>query len=130
MGKKVRKRVAKEKRMNLRLWAEGARETVLTPHIEAYTDALECSWRDERDYVQNVCKEFHARISWRLQDHEEPDLPLPDYDPRAVVASEPLDEEETQRKRDRIGVLNAVSMGVTRARGRDTDSSSAHPTMA
>ncbi|KAJ7836178.1 hypothetical protein B0H13DRAFT_2368972 [Mycena leptocephala] len=81
----------------MRLWAEGARETVLIPHIEAYTDALERSWREERAYVQNLA----------LEDHEEPELPLPDYDPRALVVPELLDEDETIRKRDCIVLLNA-----------------------
>ncbi|KAJ6504323.1 hypothetical protein C8R47DRAFT_1210391 [Mycena vitilis] len=94
-SKKARRRVAKEKQKNLRLWAEGARDSVLRPHIEAYTDALDRNWRDEREYCQNVCNEFHARISWRLEDYEEPDLPLPEYDPRA-----PALVEELGRRRD------------------------------
>ncbi|KAJ7887724.1 hypothetical protein B0H13DRAFT_2342320 [Mycena leptocephala] len=83
MGKKGRKRVAKEEHRNLRLWAEGARESVLAPHIPAYTDTLDRNWRDERNYLQKVCNEFHAQFSWQLEDHEEPDLPLPEYDLRA-----------------------------------------------
>lgn len=109
MGKRTRKRMSKENRQNLRLWAEGLRETILTPHIEGYTDALDRSWRDEREYVQKVCNEFHSRVSWRLQDHEEPEEPLPDYDPSAVIDSEELDDEETQQKRNRVSLLNAVS---------------------
>ncbi|KAJ7731416.1 hypothetical protein B0H16DRAFT_1223290, partial [Mycena metata] len=57
---------------NLRLWAEGKREEVLTPHIEEYTDALERGWRDERDCLQKICNEFHAKFDWRLQYHKEP----------------------------------------------------------
>ncbi|KAJ6504304.1 hypothetical protein C8R47DRAFT_1210370 [Mycena vitilis] len=106
-SKKARRRVAKEKRKNLRLWAEGARDSVLRPHIEAYTDALDRNWRDEREYCQNVCNEFHARISWRLEDYEEPDLPLPEYDPRAPALVEELDEEETKAKRAKVEMLNA-----------------------
>jgi hypothetical protein len=109
MAKKGRKRVAKEECRNLRLWAVGARESVLAPHIPAYTDSLDRNWRDERDYLQTVCNEFHARISWRLQDHDEPDLPLPQYDPRAPAPVEDLDEEETQAKRARVELLNGVS---------------------
>jgi hypothetical protein len=119
MAKKVRKRVAKEERKNLQLWADGARESVLLPHIEPYTDALERCWRDERDYLQLVCNEFHARISWRLEDHEEPNLPLPEYDPKAPVVADSVDEEEMKLKRERITMLNAVSVAVPRARGRD-----------
>ncbi|KAJ7043428.1 hypothetical protein C8F04DRAFT_1175261 [Mycena alexandri] len=101
------KRTAKKDRRNLRLWAEGARESVLKPHIPAYTDALERGWRAERDYLHKVCKEFHALISWRLVDEEEPDLPLPPYDPFSTPEVEELDEEETTTKRLRIETLNA-----------------------
>lgn len=121
MAKKSRRRVPKEDRKNKRLWAEGAHETVLFPHIEPYTDALERNWREERAYLQNVCNEFHGRISWRLEDHEEPELPLPEYDPRAPAIYEALDEEETKRKRERLELLNAVSVGVTAARDRDIE---------
>ncbi|KAJ6463642.1 hypothetical protein C8R47DRAFT_1225134 [Mycena vitilis] len=105
--KRVSIRMAKKDRRNLRLWAEGARESILKPHILAYTDALERGWRAERDYVKDVCNEFHARVSWRRADEEEPDLPLPDYDKFAVPVVEELDEEETTKKRLRIEQMNA-----------------------
>lgn len=108
MARRARKRIQKEARRNLRLWAEGLRETILTPHIENYTDALDRSWREEREYVQKVCNEFHSRISWRLEDHEEPEAPLTEYDPNAVVVPEVLDDDETQQKRNRVSLLNAV----------------------
>jgi hypothetical protein len=108
-NRKSKKRVAKEARRNLRLWAEGARENILLPHIEPYADKLERGWREESDYLQIVTNKFHARISWRLADHEEPELPLPSYDPKAVQDEEMLDEEETAEKRKRIDDLNAVS---------------------
>ncbi|KAJ7038823.1 hypothetical protein C8F04DRAFT_950883 [Mycena alexandri] len=104
MGKK-RKRIAKEDRQNLRLWAEGAREEILTPHIAAYTDALERGWLAERDYLQQICNEYHARIDWRLKDHEEPES-IPDYDPAAPLPVETLDDDEKKRKRKRIALLN------------------------
>ncbi|KAK7027826.1 hypothetical protein R3P38DRAFT_3190954 [Favolaschia claudopus] len=117
MGKKYAKRNSprkrtwtrkdKKDRRNLKMWAEGARETILAPHIPSYTDALERGWRAERDYVREVCREFHARISWRLADDEEPELPLPVYDPLATAESEELDEEETAAKRDRVETMNA-----------------------
>ncbi|KAJ7615784.1 hypothetical protein DFH06DRAFT_1343554 [Mycena polygramma] len=106
MGKKARKRMPKENRKSLRLWAEGARETILEAHLGAYTDALERGWRSEREYLQAICNEFHARITWRLADHEEPELPLPPYDPKAQPPPETLDEEETKEKRKRIKVLD------------------------
>ncbi|KAK6996595.1 hypothetical protein R3P38DRAFT_2477505, partial [Favolaschia claudopus] len=100
-------RKEKKDRQNLKLWAEGARESILNPHLAGYTDALERGWRAERDYVRDVCREFHARISWRLADDEEPDVPLPDYDPLAEVEAEELDEEEAKAKRERIDTMNA-----------------------
>ncbi|KAJ7766820.1 hypothetical protein B0H16DRAFT_1453834 [Mycena metata] len=101
------KRIAKKDRRNLRLWAEGARESILKPHIPGYADALERGWRQERDYLHGVCKEFHALISWRLADEEEPVLPLPAYDPYTTPEVEELDDEETTTKRLRIETLNA-----------------------
>ncbi|KAK7023738.1 hypothetical protein R3P38DRAFT_2531182, partial [Favolaschia claudopus] len=100
-------RKEKKDRRNLKLWAEGARESILRPHLAAYTDALERGWRAERDYVREVCNEFHARISWRLTDDEEPELPLPEYDPLATVEAEELNDEETVAKRERVETMNA-----------------------
>jgi hypothetical protein len=74
------KRIAKKDHRNLKMWAEGARELLLKLHIPVYTDALEWGWQAERDYIQEVCNEYHARISWRLADNEEPELPLAEYD--------------------------------------------------
>ncbi|KAJ6450342.1 hypothetical protein C8R47DRAFT_1230303 [Mycena vitilis] len=104
---KARKRVPKQNRKNLRLWAEGARETVLTPHIEGYADALERGWRAERDYLQAVCNEFHAKIDWRLADHEEPELPLKEYNPFETVEAEVLEPEVETAQRTRMLELNA-----------------------
>ncbi|KAJ7027835.1 hypothetical protein C8F04DRAFT_1266622 [Mycena alexandri] len=101
------KRVAKKDRRNLKLWAEGAREEILKPHIPAYTDALQRGWRAERDYLTIVCNEFHACIPWRLEDHEEPELLLPEYDQFAQVVEEELDEEELACKRLKIETMNA-----------------------
>ncbi|KAJ7436813.1 hypothetical protein B0H11DRAFT_2255890 [Mycena galericulata] len=104
---KKRQHIAKENRRNLRLWAEGAREEVLNPHIEFYADAMERGWRFEREYFATVCREFHARISWRLKDHEEPELPLPAFDATAELpAPEKLSEEEETRRQARITVLD------------------------
>ncbi|KAJ7735077.1 hypothetical protein DFH07DRAFT_967307 [Mycena maculata] len=103
---RVWKRIAKKDRRNLKLWAEGARESILKPHIPGYADALERGWRAERDYIRQVCNEFHAKIPWRLQDHEEPDLPLPEYDEFASPSIEELDEE-TSAKRARILTMDA-----------------------
>ncbi|KAK7027804.1 hypothetical protein R3P38DRAFT_2479059, partial [Favolaschia claudopus] len=100
-------RIEKKDRRNLKMWAEGARESILLPHLAGYTDALERGWRAERDYVRDVCNEFHARISWRVADDEEPEEPLPDYDPMAAPEVEELDAAETEAKRARVETLNA-----------------------
>ncbi|KAK7027691.1 hypothetical protein R3P38DRAFT_3190755 [Favolaschia claudopus] len=100
-------RKEKKDRRNLKLWAEGAREDILRPHLPAYADALERGWRAERDYVREVCNEFHARISWRLADDEEPELPLPEYDALAPREIEELSEDEVEAKRTRIEEMNA-----------------------
>ncbi|KAJ7079329.1 hypothetical protein C8R43DRAFT_1143284 [Mycena crocata] len=108
MGKKrVRPRVPKEKRQNLKNWAEGARETVLLPHVEPYADAVEKGWRAERDYFARVCNEFHARISWELLDHEEPPLPLASFDPNKRIArSEDLPEAQEEVRAARLEVVD------------------------
>jgi hypothetical protein len=107
--KRTWKRIAKKDRHNLKMWAEGARETILKPHIPGYTDVLERGWRAECDYVQEVCNEYHARVSWRLSDDEEPDLPLAEYDRFAVPETEELTDKESTSKRLRIETMNAVS---------------------
>ncbi|KAJ7138679.1 hypothetical protein C8R43DRAFT_1131860 [Mycena crocata] len=105
--KRTWKRIAKKDRRNLKLWAEGAREEILKPHIAAYTDALERGWRAERDYLQLVCNEYHARVPWRMEDWEEPDLST-EYDPCAVPTREDLPPEDLVKKRVRIDTMNAT----------------------
>jgi hypothetical protein len=114
MGKRVgkkreRRRVPKEERKNLRLWAEGEWEKILTPHINTYTAAMDQGWQPERKYLKNVCNKFHAHVSWRLPDHEEP--VLGEWDPTAVVPQEQLSEVDERLKRARVKELNAVSHG-------------------
>jgi hypothetical protein len=64
-------------------------------------------WVAEREYLQRVCNEFHARVSWRLPDHEEP--VLGPFDPEAVIEEEELDAEEERSQRERVELLNVVS---------------------
>ncbi|KAJ7081899.1 hypothetical protein C8R43DRAFT_1142883 [Mycena crocata] len=104
--KRVWQRKAKKDRKSLKLWAEGAREEILRPHIEGYADALARGFRAEHDYVVKVCNEYHARISWRLGDHEEPTLPLPAYDPHARPPVEELTPDDKNEKHLRIEELN------------------------
>jgi hypothetical protein len=110
MAKRKRSWARKSKELwkNNKLWAEGAREDLLRPHIEPYADVLERGWRAERDYLQKVCNEYHARISWRLADAEEPVLPLEPYDPFAPPAVEDLSPEERTARHVRLEALNLV----------------------
>jgi hypothetical protein len=108
--KRDRKRVPKEAWKNLRLWAEGSRETILAPHIDGYSLALTQGWRQERKYLRMVCKEFHARVNWRILDHEEPELEK--WDPEAIISQEILSEDEARQKRERVQELNGVSDAI------------------
>ncbi|KAK7043456.1 hypothetical protein R3P38DRAFT_2510527 [Favolaschia claudopus] len=105
--KRVRQRVPKENRKNLRLWAEGARETVLAPHLDAYQIALDQGRRQERKLLKKICREFHARVDWRTKDHEEP--MLSEWDPAGIATEEDLSEEDEAAKRTRIEELNKAS---------------------
>ncbi|KAJ7795428.1 hypothetical protein B0H14DRAFT_2620965 [Mycena olivaceomarginata] len=97
--RKPRTRIPKDQRRNLWFWAEGAREDILRPHLDGYSRARDVGWVAEREYLQKVCNEFHARVSWRLPDHEEP--VLGPFDLEAVI------EEEEQSQREHVELLNA-----------------------
>jgi len=107
--KRIYERIPKESRKSLKFWAEGARETVLMPHVQPFAEAMERGWNFEREYLDKVCHEYHARIDWRLADHEEPPLPLAPYNPNAIPVAEALTESQRQTKIDRIKTLNEVS---------------------
>lgn len=103
-------RKTKADRLSLKLWAEGCREDLLTPHIGPYADALARSHVSERDYIARVEDEYHQCIPWRLPDDQEPALPLPQYDPHLVAPFEDLSLEEQQLKSETIARRNRVSM--------------------
>ncbi|KAJ7713595.1 hypothetical protein B0H14DRAFT_2644752 [Mycena olivaceomarginata] len=103
--KQKRPRVAKEDRQNNRLWADGAREKILKPHIPGYTEAMDQGWAAERRYWKKVCNEYHARVSWRLADHEEPD-DIGSWGPGDALPVETLSTEEEAQKRGRVKILN------------------------
>ncbi|KAJ7028873.1 hypothetical protein C8F04DRAFT_1188146, partial [Mycena alexandri] len=103
--KRVRPPVPKEERKNLRLWAEGVRETILTPHIDSYTAALNLGWHQERKYLKGVCREFHARVDWRVEDWDEPTLRP--WTPNTLIPVEQLSEADETAKCARIKTLNA-----------------------
>jgi hypothetical protein len=106
--RRAKQRMAKEDRQNRKLWAEGCRQTILEPHIAPYTDALERGWQHERTYLTKVFNHYHALIPWRLPDHEEPPLPLPEYDPLAIPAVEDLSAEELTQQAKVYKVRNEV----------------------
>ncbi|KAJ7798995.1 hypothetical protein B0H13DRAFT_2503957 [Mycena leptocephala] len=85
---------------------QGTRETILAPHIDGYSLALTQGWRQERKYLKEVCKEFHARVSWRILDHEEPELEK--WDPAAMISTEILSEDDARQKREHIKELNGT----------------------
>lgn len=110
-AKKNRPRMAKEARKNRKLWADGCRAELLEPYVAGYTDALERGWAHERDYCAKVFNHYHAVIDWRLEDHEEPSLPLPDYNPShpPIVDVESLPEAEQKLCAETIHSRNLVS---------------------
>lgn len=107
MGRKRYQRMHKSDRKNQKLWAEGVRDGILSPHIEPYADALARSVVDERDYLQRVFNEYHQLIPWRLSDDEEPALPLPTYSPNAIDEEE-LGAEDALLKARTIANKNKV----------------------
>ncbi|KAJ7435121.1 hypothetical protein B0H11DRAFT_2295729 [Mycena galericulata] len=70
----------------------------------SYTKALEEGWRQERKYLKAECNEFHARVDWRLVDHEEPVLKA--YDPKQPIVPETLEEADEIAKCARIKKVN------------------------
>ncbi|KAF7307410.1 hypothetical protein MIND_00535300 [Mycena indigotica] len=101
--------MSKSDRKSRKFWAKGVRERILWPHVEAYAKAMSLDWRTNRDRIQQACNEYHARISWRTADDEEPDLPNPlaPYNPHARPSSpEPQTQEELEKKHGRIKDLN------------------------
>lgn len=115
-GHRKSRRVEKSARANAKLWAEGCREDILSPHIAPYADAAARSFVAERDYVRRVQNEYHQLIPWRLPDDEEPPLPLPAYDHHLVPAVEVLTDEEQALKSRTIGKKNVVSSRFIRVR--------------
>jgi hypothetical protein len=105
------KHVPKEEHKNLRLWADGIRKIILTPHLDNYQTALNQGWRQERKYLKKVCHEYNARISWRTLDHKEP--VLAEWDPAALIVDEELSTEEEEARAAQVKILNAASHIVT-----------------
>jgi hypothetical protein len=83
----------------------------LAPHLDNFSAAQTKGSHEEKAYLQKVCNEFHARVDWRLGDHEEPKLTVWTAD--TIIAKETLPDDEEKRKRARINELNVVSNMTT-----------------
>ncbi|KAF7325885.1 hypothetical protein MKEN_00439300 [Mycena kentingensis (nom. inval.)] len=92
------------KAINLRMWAEGARESVLAPHIPYYAAAMDRGLDEENAALNEICFEFNARIPWWTSDFEEP--VLRPYVPGSVfVETENLTDEQKAWKEERLRIL-------------------------
>lgn len=87
----------KSERGNNKLWAEGLRETILTPHIPLFADAVRKGWSAQRIYLGQVFDEYHFHVPWDLPVDEEPP-PLKPYDPLVYYAEETLTEELAEER--------------------------------
>ncbi|KAJ7932989.1 hypothetical protein B0H13DRAFT_2307260 [Mycena leptocephala] len=65
---------------------------------------MDQGWQHERKFLRKVCREFHARVNWRVQDHEEPELG--EWDASAPLVTETLTDEEEQARGRRVKELN------------------------
>ncbi|KAJ7236968.1 hypothetical protein C8J57DRAFT_1529762 [Mycena rebaudengoi] len=68
---------------------------------------MQLSRRAERICFKHICSEYHGLVSWRLKDHEEPQMPFPMFNPNARIEPEELVADAAQRKSDRVEVPNS-----------------------
>ena len=108
MGKRVRNRKNKEDRANNIGWADGVRADLLVTYVAGYKDAAAKGWVAQSDYVKVVTNHFFMCFDWRLQDHEEPTLPLLPYDPNYVDTDNDLTEEDIKLKREKYDKTREV----------------------
>lgn len=114
---KASRHMPKDQRQSKKMWADGTRSDILTKHIPGYAAAVEEGRRAELDYLQRVCNEYNTLIPWYLQDHEEPNLPLPDYDPLAPhTPPTDLTPDEARAREEKHAENCVVSADVTRDR--------------
>ncbi|KAJ7586188.1 hypothetical protein C8J56DRAFT_1052558 [Mycena floridula] len=69
-------------------------------------NAMAQGWQAQDQVLRACTNEYHAKVSWRLQDHEEPSLPLPAYDPKNLPAEEDLSDADLVLKWERVTLLN------------------------
>ncbi|KAL1724732.1 hypothetical protein EV714DRAFT_240490 [Schizophyllum commune] len=92
--KRQRQLMDKGDRKNKKLWAVGAREAILLPHLAKFTEELAKSSKHAKEYRIKVCHEFNVKIPYDLPDEIEPKMPLPEYNPANPPPLPPLSEEE------------------------------------
>ncbi len=107
MGKK--QRLKKEERKNLKGWAEGGCERILSKHVLPYSDCLELGWHAELACLAEIYCEYYFHIGWHLLDHEEPTQPFCLYDPHAPCKHEDLTPEEAKQKCEQVEKIDKVS---------------------
>ncbi|KAJ7590259.1 hypothetical protein C8J56DRAFT_1048421 [Mycena floridula] len=105
MGRHSKKKDKKD-RQSMQNWVEGARETILAAWVSPMADAMAQGWQAQDQVLRACTNEYHAKVSWCLQDHEEPSLPLPAYDPKNPPAEEDLSDADLVLKRERVILLN------------------------
>ncbi|KAJ7594807.1 hypothetical protein C8J56DRAFT_1044518 [Mycena floridula] len=101
-----KKKIGKQDRKNAKGWAEGVCAMVLNPLVNGYANTKAQGQVQERQAWHRICDEFHAKIPWRLQDHEEPPLPLPDYDPKNPPPVEVLEGDELRAEQSKKASTN------------------------
>ncbi|KAI4517041.1 hypothetical protein K525DRAFT_211793, partial [Schizophyllum commune Loenen D] len=85
-GRRKRKRKSrakpKKERNSRKNWAEGVRKEILQKYVPLYVDALAQSWEAAQAVIHAACAEYHALFPWWLSDDDDPEEPLPNYDPK------------------------------------------------
>ncbi|KAL1698751.1 hypothetical protein EV121DRAFT_296853 [Schizophyllum commune] len=107
--KRKRRGIPKKDRKNRKNWAEGVRAEILSQYIARYTDVVaEGGWSKGQEVIREVCAEYHAKIPWQLPDHDEPDLPLPEYNPKNPPVQLHLSDEEEAARSAALTEKNAA----------------------
>ncbi|KAJ7572778.1 hypothetical protein C8J56DRAFT_904927 [Mycena floridula] len=88
------RRKEKKDRQSQQHWADGIRETILAKWVSPMADAMAQTWQVQDEVLRSCTNEYHTKVDWHLEDHEEPTLPLPDYDPKKPPPQEELSDEE------------------------------------
>ncbi|KAJ7059327.1 hypothetical protein C8F01DRAFT_1255024 [Mycena amicta] len=77
----------------------------LKPKFAAFQAARRNGTVALRTFFASVKNEFFAKIPWDLPDHVEPELPLPEYDPKVV----PMNDDEDMLPEEREGKAKKIA---------------------